>query len=108
MQARRCHKIIYRYHLKNKKYLIKIKSNKAFYKYANNKVHAASHIAPICDNNRTLHYDDKICANLLNKFSGSVFVNDNGNIPVFHSRSNSFIYPKNINFSPERVCSIIN
>ena len=55
-----------------------------------------------------LYYDGKICANLLNTFFGSVFVNDNGNTPVFHSRSNSSTYPNNINFSPERVCSIIN
>ena len=100
--------MIYHYHLKNEKYLIKIKLNKTFYKYVNNKLHAARHIAPTCDNKGNLNYDDKTHANLFNKFFGSVFFNDNGNTPVFHFRLNSSIYPNNINFSPERVCSIIN
>ena len=45
-------------------------------------------------------------ANLLNNFFGSVFVNDNGNTPVFYSRSNSSTYPNNINSSPERICQL--
>ena len=45
-------------------------------------------------------------ANLLNNFFGSVFVNDNGNTPVFYSRSNSSTYPNNINSSPGRICQL--
>ena len=99
--------MIYHYRLINKKCLIKIKSKKASYKYVNSKLHAATYIAPYCDNNANLNYDDKIRASLLNKFFGSVFANDNDNIPVFHSRSNSSIYPNNIIFCPENICLII-
>ena len=58
----------------------------AFYKFVNKKLSSSTGVAPLANSSGTLITDDSDKANLLNSYFQSVFIHDDGNIPLFPSR----------------------
>ena len=58
----------------------------AFYKFVNKKLTSSSGVAPLINSEGILISADIDKANLLNKYFESVFIQDDGNLPIFPSR----------------------
>jgi hypothetical protein len=73
-QARKCKKLIKKYHLNEERRLLSNGSSAAFYKHVNRKLNSSHHVAPLRVNNAVLTNDNDR-ANAFNNYFASVFNN---------------------------------
>ena len=81
----------------------------AFYRFVNNKTTSSSGVAPLRNPDGTIITSDIDKANLLNNYFQSVFMPDNGILPVFKTRlSTDLIHFHDITISPSIILAILN
>jgi len=75
----------------------------SFYKYVNSRLVFKSGVGILTTGDGTFVYDDETKAKLLSEFYSSVFVNDDGILPVFTSRVDNDCELNDISFTPDAI-----